>query len=63
MMFSFVVRTAEWRRYERKAIPAAGGAEEYVTEKLIKTERPRAARAGGRAERKRNRASDVLQEE
>lgn len=50
--------TSAWKKYQKKADPKAGGKEEYVVEKVLKTERHREARALGRAARRAERKED-----
>jgi len=50
------LETAEWRRFERKAVPEKGGAEEYLEVKINKLDRKRDARKDGRRDKKKERA-------
>ena len=50
--------TAHWKKLEKKLDPQKGGSENYLVEKVVKTERHREIRAAGRAERRAERKSD-----
>ena len=50
--------TAAWKKYQRRADPIEGGKQEYVVEKVLKTERHREARASTRAQRRAERKED-----
>jgi len=50
--------TSSWKKYEKKIKASAGGSEDYVVEKHLKTERHREARAIGRNARKSERLRD-----
>ena len=50
--------TSAWKKYQKKIDPKVGGKEDYVVEKVLKTERHREARALGRAARRQERKED-----
>lgn len=50
--------TAAWKKFQRRADPKEGGKQEYVVEKVLKTERHREARANNRAARRAERKDD-----
>ena len=50
--------TAAWKKFQRRTDPKNGGKQEYVVEKVLKTERHREARANNRAARRAERKED-----
>lgn len=50
--------TAAWKKFQRRTDASTGGKQDYVVEKVLKTERHREARASSRAARKAERKED-----